>query len=326
MRRRKWIALLAAVMALLLLSSCDAFIPVEEVKPEATAAVIIKPIEIKAADTPTPEPVIVVREPVKAHSAMRIQQDVPADATVPVPVFYQAIDLDGVNHVVFAFTTTGGKTEFRVYAQVDELEDENVMNTLEGFFKAEIYKTESGYFIKTNKNDNPINISSEIPCKITPCSPPTKNNVQNYIRNMTNAAKKHEQAVAQAEKKNEPAPEPTPWDGLPIYTDDTPIITLPEQVRLVNRNDPTLYYYVNIYGENEYRRCATPNGEQAGFYLSNEEGKITPGSLMIDHEKDFVAENFKKRTIENKPDDFVLRLPVLVRLDSGEIESVEVVY
>lgn len=324
MIRRKLIILLAALMALLLLSSCDAFIPAEDVKPEATAAVIIKPIEVKAADTPTPEPVIVVRDPVKAHSAMRIQQDVPADAAVPV--FYQAIDLDGVNHVVFAFTTTGGKTEYRVYAQVDELEDENVMNTLEGFFKAEIYRTESGYFIKTNKDENPINISSEIPCKITPCSPPTKNNVQNYIRNMTNEKKKYEQAVAQAQKKNEPAPEPTPWDGLPVYTEETTIIVLPEQVRLVNRNEPTLYYYVNIYGENEYRRCATPNGEQAGFYLSNEEGKITPGSLMIDYEKDFVTDNFKKRTVEEKPEDFVLRLPVLIRLDSGEIDSVEVVY
>lgn len=324
MRRRKWIALLAAVMALLLLSSCDAFIPVEEVKPEATAAFIIKPIEIKAADTPTPEPVIVVREPVKAHSAMRIQQEVPVNTVIPV--FYQAIDLDGINHVVYAYTGTGGKTEYRVYAQVDELEDENVMNTLEGFFKAEIYKTGTGYFIKTNKDDNPINISSEIPCKITPCSPPTKNNVQSYIRNMNNAAKKYEQAVAQAEKKNEPAPEPTPWDGLPIYTEETTIITLPNQVRQVNRKDPTLYYYVNIYGENVYRCCGTPNGEQAGFYLSNEEGRIIPGSLMIDYEKDFVTDNFKKRTIQEKPDDFSLRIPVLIRLNSGETESVEVVY
>lgn len=311
------------LLSALLVSSCGLVHPADELKPEATAAVIIKPIEIKAAATSTPEPVIVIRDPVKTHSPMRIQQDVPVN--VSVPIFYQAIDLDGVNHCVYAFTTADGKTEFRVYAEVDELEDENVMNTLEGFFKAEIYKTGSGYFIQTNKDDNPINVSSELPCKYYPCNPPTKNNIRAYIKNSNAEAKKYNQAVANAEKKGEPLPEPTPWDGLPIYTDETPAIQIPDKVKTYKK-DPTLYYYVDIYGDEVFRRYATPNGDIAGFCLSDENGKIVPGSLMIDYELDFVKENFKGRTLVDKPEDNTYRLPVYITLTSGERETVEMVY
>jgi len=323
MQEKKWLLLLLAIMLLIVMSGCDAIKPAENVKPDATAAVIIKPIEIKAADTPTPEPVIVVRDPVKSHSAMRIQQDVPVN--VQIPSFYQAIDLDGVNHCVYAFTNSDGRTEFRVYAEVDELEDENVMNTLQGFFKADVYENGDEYYVQTNKDDNPINISTELPCKYYPCDPPTKNNIKAYVRNRANEQKKYDKAVADAEKKGEPAPAPTPYNNLPIYTDSTEAIEIPREVKVMKK-DPTLYYYVDIYGENVYRRYATPNGIVAGFCRSDENGKIVPGSLMIDYQLDFIKEHFKGRKVQEKVANSIYRIPVYITLTSGETRTVFMVY
>lgn len=323
MQEKKWLLLLLAIMLLIVMSGCDAIKPAENVKPDATAAVIIKPIEIKAADTPTPEPVIVVRDPVKSHSAMRIQQDVPVN--VQIPSFYQAIDLDGVNHCVYAFTNSNGRTEFRVYAEVDELEDENVMNTLQGFFKADVYENGDEYYVQTNKDDNPINISTELPCKYYPCEPPTKNNIKAYVRNRANEQKKYDKAVADAEKKGEPAPAPTPYNNLPIYTDSTEAIEIPREVKVMKK-DPTLYYYVDIYGENVYRRYATPNGIVAGFCRSDENGKIVPGSLMIDYQLDFIKEHFKGRKVQEKVANSIYRIPVYITLTSGETRTVFMVY
>lgn len=323
MQEKKWLLLLLAIMLLIVMSGCDAIKPAENVKPDATAAVIIKPIEIKAADTPTPEPVIVVRDPVKSHSAMRIQQDVPVN--VQIPSFYQAIDLDGVNHCVYAFTNSDGRTEFRVYAEVDELEDENVMNTLQGFFKADVYENGDEYYVQTNKDDNPINISTELPCKYYPCEPPTKNNIKAYVRNRVNEQKKYDKAVADAEKKGEPAPAPTPYNNLPIYTDSTEAIEIPREVKVMKK-DPTLYYYVDIYGENVYRRYATPNGIVAGFCRSDENGKIVPGSLMIDYQLDFIKEHFKGRKVQEKVANSIYRIPVYITLTSGETRTVFMVY
>ena len=323
MQKKKWLLLLLAIMLLIVMSGCDAIKPAENVKPDATAAVIIKPIEIKAADTPTPEPVIVVRDPVKSHSAMRIQQDVPVN--VQIPSFYQAIDLDGVNHCVYAFTNSDGRTEFRVYAEVDELEDENVMNTLQGFFKADVYENGDEYYVQTNKDDNPINISTELPCKYYPCEPPTKNNIKAYVRNRANEQKKYDKAVADAEKKGEPAPAPTPYNNLPIYTDSTEAIEIPREVKVMKK-DPTLYYYADIYGENVYRRYATPNGIVAGFCRSDENGKIVPGSLMIDYQLDFIKEHFKGRKVQEKVANSIYRIPVYITLTSGETRTVFMVY
>ena len=323
MQEKKWLLLLLAIMLLIVMTGCDAIKPAENVKPDATAAVIIKPIEIKAADTPTPEPVIVVRDPVKSHSAMRIQQDVPVN--VQIPSFYQAIDLDGVNHCVYAFTNSDGRTEFRVYAEVDELEDENVMNTLQGFFKADVYENGDEYYVQTNKDDNPINISTELPCKYYPCEPPTKNNIKAYVRNRANEQKKYDKAVADAEKKGEPAPAPTPYNNLPIYTDSTEAIEIPREVKVMKK-DPTLYYYVDIYGENVYRRYATPNGIVAGFCRSDENGKIVPGSLMIDYQLDFIKEHFKGRKVQEKVANSIYRIPVYITLTSGETRTVFMVY
>jgi hypothetical protein len=75
-----------------------------------------------------------------------------------------------------------------------------------------------------------------------------------------------------------------------------------------------------------FRRYATPNGEIAGFCISDENGKITPGSLMINSEMEFVKENFKGRTLLEKPEDNIYRLPVYVTLTSGEMETVQMVY
>ena len=320
---KRFSLLIVAVIMTVLLSSCDQIIPMENVTPDATAAVVIKPIEIKAADTPTPEPVIIVREPVKSHSAMRIQQDAPVTASVPA--FYQAIDLEGVNYCVYAFTNSDGKTEFRVYAEVDELEDENVMNTLQGFFKAEVYLNGEDYYIQTNKDDNPLNPSTETPCKYNPCLPPTKNNIRSYIRNMESEKKKYERAVANAEKKGEPLPEPTPYDGLPIYTEETEVINIPSQVKVYKR-DQTHYYYMDVYGEEAHRVYATPNGIVSGFCLSDESGKVMAGSLMIDYNLDFAKENFKQRKLQEKPEDGIYRLPVYITLNSGETQTVSMVY
>ena len=324
MRKHKRVNLLLMLMTLVvMLSSCGSIHPVEDTKTMTSVEVVEQTREVKAAATQTPEPVIEIREPVKKHSPMRIQTDVPVN--VSVPVFYQSIDLEGVNHAVYAFTNSNGETEFRVYAEVDELEDENVMNTLEGFFRAEVYNKDGEYFIQTNKDDNPINISKERPCKYTPCSPPTKDNVRAYIRNMNDAKKKYEQAVAKAEKAGEPAPTTTPWDGLPIYTEDTEYIVIPNGVKGF-RKDPSLFYYVDVYGDEVFRRYATPNGIVSGFCLTGEDGKITAGSLMIDPTKDFVKENFKGRTLVDKPEDNIYRIYVYIILNSGEQESVEMIY
>lgn len=323
MQKKKLFLFAVIILSLMILTGCGAIQPADNIRPEATAAVIIKPIEIKAADTPTPEPVIVMREPVKSHSAMRIQQDAPTN--VQIPVFYQAIDLEGVNHCVYAFTASDGHTEFRVYAEVDELEDENVMNTLQGFFKADVYESGDSYIIQTNKDDNPIKLANELPCKYYPCNPPTKNNVRAYVRNQANEKKKYEKAVASAEKKGEPVPEPTPWDGLPIYTDSTELIEIPSQVKMMKK-DPTLYYYEDIYGDKVYRRYATPNGIVSGFCRSDEAGKIIPGSLMIDASLDFIKNNFKGRKPVEKPANIVYRLPVYIVLTSGETRTVQMVY
>lgn len=325
MTRQKGLLFALMIIVLLTLCGCDVIKPADDLKPDVTAAVIIKPVVIEAAATATPEPVVVKRDPVKSHGPMRILQDVPENKVNEIPSFYQPIDLDGVNHCVYAFTTADGTTEFRVYAEVDELEDQNVMNTLVGFFKAEITKSERGYFIQTNKDDNPINLSTEKPTKYTPCNAPTKANIQAFVREMESAAQKYQREYNKAEKNGEPLPEPTPWNGLPIYTKETEPVQIPNQVRPI-RNSIGLYYYVDNYGDEVFRRYATSNGINSGFYRSNNEGDIIPGSLKIDISRDFVQANFKQRKLDEKPEDNTYRLPVIVLLSSGEQETVWTVY
>lgn len=312
-----------AICALFLLTGCGAFIPAEELQQEAVTAAIIRPTEIKAAATPTPEPIIEKREPVKSHSAMRIQQDAPEAS---LQSYYTPIDLEGINHSVYAFTDTEGITKYRVWAEVDELEDENVMNTLVGFFNAEVYMTENGFFVQTNKDENPINVSEDKICKIKPCPPPIYNNVQSYIRNMENAARQYEREKEKAEKNGEPLPEPTPWDGLPIYTRETEILKLPNRVKLVSRKDNALFYYENVFAEKEYYKYGTPNGTDSGFYVSNEDGKIRAGSLIVDISQQFVPDNFRKYPVQEKPEDYIRRVPVIIRLSSGDLQTVYAIY
>lgn len=297
------------------LSACSNIHEIDSDQLPQTTSSAIKPVVIIAEDTPTPEPVIIIREPVKNHSPMRIQTDVPDG--VEIPSYYHAIDLNGVNFCVYAFTNKKNKTEYRVYAEVDELEDEVVMSTLTGFFAAKVTLNDSGsYDIETNKNDVPIDHRTEKPAKYTPCPVPTKANIQAYVRKAERAANSYNKAVEAAERNNEPAPEPTPWDGLPILTQDTQEIKLPSFVRAVRKID-SLYYYVNKYGENEYRRYATTNGKDSGFYYSDENGNIEKGALKIAYELDFVKENLKGRRAEEKPEIVYCRLPVCIILSDN---------
>lgn len=322
---RKNLCLACLLLAMLILfSSCGAFVPADEYEYNKQAAIVLKPVEIKAAATATPEPVIVIRDPVKGHSPMRIEKDVPEMVTIPS--IYQAIDLEGVNHAVYAYTNTEGKTEYRVYAEVDELEDENVMNTLKGFFEAKIHWTDGSYFVETNKEDNPIDVSTEKPATFTPCEPPVRNTIRSQIRTRENEARKYEREVESAQAKGEPLPEPTPWDGLPIYTDETEPIEIPSKVRALKKVGVGMYYYVDIYGDEVFRRYATPNGTDSGFYLSDEQGNIQPGALMLDHNKDFAKENFKGRKAEERPADNIYRSAVKILLTSGEEQIVDMVY
>lgn len=312
------------IASALLLNSCSDIREANNIQPDITSIPAIKPITVIAESTATPEPEIVIREPVKSRSPMRIKTDV--DRNVTVPAFYQPIDIEGVNYCVYAYTSTDGTTKYRVYAEVDELEDENVMNTLKGFFDARITVNAKGiYVVETRKEDDPITEADEDPAILKTCQVPTRNNKRAYIRDAEKAATKYEKDLINAEKKGEPKPEPTPWDGLPIITDETVEVIIPRQVKTYKRIE-NLYYYVNVCGDNEYRRYATPNGNESGFYLSDEEGNISAGALMVNYELDFAKENFRSGKKRERPSDNTYRLPVVIRLTDGNTATVYSVY
>lgn len=312
------------IASALLLNSCSDIREANNIQPDITSIPAIKPITVIAESTATPEPEIVIREPVKSRSPMRIKTDV--DRNVTVPAFYQPVDIEGVNYCVYAYTSTDGSTKFRVYAEVDELEDENVMNTLKGFFDARISINGKGvYVVETRKEDDPISEVDETPAVMKTCPVPTRNNKRTYIKNAEKSATKYANDVANAEKKGEPKPEPTPWDGLPVMTEETVEITIPNAVKTYKKIE-NLYYYVNVCGDNEYRRYATPNGNESGFYLSDEEGNISDGALMVNCELDFVKENFRSGKKQERPSDNMYRLPVMIRLSDGNTATVYTVY
>ena len=324
MKPVKIIAVLAVLIASTLLMTSCGQIKEFDVSQVVNTAQIVRPVQIIAESTPTPEPVVVARDPVKRHSPMRIQTDVPSG--YEVPSFYFPVDLDGVNHVVYAYVNNKGKYVYRVFAEVDEEEDGNVIQTYKGFYNANITQNKNGAFtIETNKDDMPIDTSTEKPAKYIPSLLPTKTNIKTYIRDAANAKKKYEKAVSNAQKKGEPVPEPTPWDGTPILTQETTAITLPTGVK-ASKKGFSMYYYINVYGEYEFRRYATCDGETGNFYYVNEDGKIAPGSLPVDISRDFDKSNFKGRKALDKPDFLVYRLPVLIELSNGQVITVYTVF
>ena len=322
--RRKQILLFLLPLLIPLLSSCGTFRSADTGEYPQTTVQHIRPVQVIAEQTATPEPVVIVREPVRNHSPLRVQLDAPDSAEIPD--YYQPVDFGGIPYCVFAFTDIDNTTAFRVYAEVDELEDENVVRTLSGFFRASVYPDGNGLFIlEADKNSDPIDPETESPAILTPCPVPTKNAVSAYVRNARNAAEKHQKAVAAAEKKGEPVPEPTPWDGLPVLTEETATISLPGQVKQVRKID-YLYSYTNIHGDEEYRRYATTDGYDSGFYLSDGEGRIRNGSLKIDITVDFDKSSFRSGKKVPRPEDSIYRLPVLVTLSDGETASVYTIY
>lgn len=323
MKSRRALFLVLLLLVLLVLTGCGQIHEVGDVLPVETIRTVIQPISIIAENTATPEPVITVRDPLKSHSAIRVKMDVPSG--VEIPAFYQPIDLDGVDYVVFAFQNASNKTVYRVYGEVDELEDQHAVNTLKGFFEANVSHDGNSFYVYANKDQNPINISSEMPGNVRVCRPPTKNNINNYVRNMDNARKKYEQAVANADKKGEPRPEPTPWDELPILTADTPYMTFPGHVRSVKKVD-NLFSYVNIYGDNEYRLYGSMDGVDSGFYLADADGNVKPGALKIDYSIDFDKANAKSGRAKERPSDNLYRLPVYITLNDNSVSTVYTIY
>ena len=323
-RNLKVVSLFALLLAaMLLLSSCGS-IREFDISQVTNTAQIIRPVEIIAENSPTPEPVVVARDPVKRHSPMRIQTDVPKG--YEVPSFYFPLDLDGVNHVVYGYVNSKNKYVFRVFAEVDDEEDGNVVKTNAGFYNANITLNKNGTFvIETNKDDDPIDTSKEKPAKYIPSLLPTKANIKSYIKSASDAAKKYDKAVAAAKKKGEPQPEPTPWDGTPILSNETTPVTIPSAVK-ASKKGFSMYYYVNVYGEYEFRRYATCDGETGHFYYVEEDGKIAPGSLPVDTVIDFDSSNFKGRKVQEKPSVLTYRLPVLVELSNGDIITVYTVF
>ena len=322
--KRKLILLFLLPLLIPLLSSCGNFRSADTGEYPHTTVQHIQPVQVIAEQTATPEPVVIVREPVRNHSPLRIQLDAPDSAEIPD--YYQPVDFGGIPYCVYAFTDSDNTTAVRVYAEVDELEDENVVTTLSGFFCASVYPDGNGLFIlETDKNSNPIDPETESPAILTPCPVPTKNAVSAYVKNAGNAAEKYKKAVAAAEKNGEAVPEPTPWNGLPVLTEETAIISLPGQVKQVRKID-YLYSYTNIHGDEEYRRYATADGYDSGFYLSDGEGRIRNGSLKVDIAVDFDKSSFRSGKKVPHPEDSIYRLPVLVTLSNWETASVYTIY
>ena len=160
---------------------------------------------------------------------------------------------------------------------------------------------------------------------MNPCPVPTKKTIRTYIREADNYASKYERAKSDAEKSGNPLPDPTPWNGLPVLSAETEVFSLPSQVRQV-RGFESLYFYENIYGLREYRFFATADGYDSGFYLSDRERNVQPGSLRINHLLDFDRSSFRSGRKLVLPEDYIRRLPVFVILSDGSKVSVYSVF
>ena len=322
MRKSTLITLL--LISIFLLTGCSQIQKIED-PIKASNRPSIKPVNIIASATATPEPLLIIRKPSITRSPMRVQLDVPDH--VVVPKFYQLLDLTGVPHAVYAYTDKQNQIQYRVYADIDELEDGHITNTISGFFIAKVYLSEGNTFIiETDKDSDPVDISAEDPVTLVTCPAPTKANIRNAIKKKTNDQKKYKSDCDKASRVGEPTPTPPPWDGLPVLDESSTEITLPSKLKSAGSQNPNLYYYINLYGEREYRRYATPDGYDSGFYLSDENGSITDGSLKVDYTTDFDGTYFKQKKTLAPPASNLYRLPVFITLSNGLETSATVVY
>lgn len=312
------------ILSMFLLTSCSQFKKIEQ------QSILSHEIEINttsfiASATATPEPLLIVRKPSYSRSPMRIKLTAPE--YVEIPNFYQLLDLPGVPYALYAYIDSENNVQYRVYADVDEIEDGHIINTITGFFAAEVYLTEGKTFtIETDKESYPVNSSSELPSVLTPCPAPTKSNIRNAIKTSANELKKYKSDCEKAARVGEATPAPPAWDGLPLLDESTIEIVLPSQLKAVGSKYPNLYYYINLYGDKEYRIYATADGYDSGFYLSDELGTIADGSLKIDFKTDLGGEYFKQRKTIPHPEDGLYRLPVTITLSNGLETTATVVY
>ena len=144
-KARKIIQMSGMILLIPLLSSCGLFHPVGEGSAPESTVHLIYPVQIIAENTATPEPVVIARDPVHNHSPLRIQFDAPEN--MEIPGFYHRIDFDGIPYCVYAYTDVSNRTVFRVFAEVDELEDKNITGTLSGFSVLKSIRTKTVYSV-----------------------------------------------------------------------------------------------------------------------------------------------------------------------------------
>ncbi len=320
--KKGWIYLFLSAVCLSA-SGCTSFQRAGDL-PSGIPESSIRPIIVIAEATATPIPEVIIRDPVKSRSPMRIMNDVPENTSIPE--FYALVDLEAIPHAVYAYTSTTGETLYRVYGEVDNLEDGIVVSTDAGFYGAVLYLEDSGYRLETNKDEMPITQEQETPQTILPCPVPTKQYIRSYIREAEKATKAYETAKAKAEKNDEPLPEEPVWDGLPVLTSETVPVVLPKQYKVADKSMPGFYYFDNQYGIREYRRYGTNNGVDSAFYATGEDGQICVGALPIDFDRDNVPERYKARKLVEKPSDQYYRLPIIIRTSNGIRIPADTVY
>ena len=93
-KRRYGVQIPILLLMIPLFSSCGSIRSADTDDYPQTTTVRIQAAQVIAEQTSTPEPVVIIREPVKNHSPLRIQLDAPEDAVIPE--FYQPVDFGGI--------------------------------------------------------------------------------------------------------------------------------------------------------------------------------------------------------------------------------------
>ena len=78
-----------------------------------------------------------------------------------VPVYYHEVEIPGINTPVYAFTNNTGNTEIRVYGTRWILENNIKNNSITGFFRQEVEKTNNGVIIKDLGEQEPVTDAKE---------------------------------------------------------------------------------------------------------------------------------------------------------------------
>lgn len=286
----------------------------EDVVPTLERIVIPKTVILEVK--PTEKPKKVEKEKIISRSNLRISKDMPE----AIPDYYSIIDIGEVDYPIFAFTNDQGHTEYRVYGEIDVLENNQVKDTLVGYYPIELEGTEAGIKMIVDNEHDPINMETNLASFIA-CDVPTKESVRKQIQDRKNALSKYERAKAKAEKDGSEAPLEPIFDK-PIFDENTHYYRLPGQFRKI-RKIYNLYYYVNLYNQEEFRQYATVTGDEHGFVLSDEEGHIKDGELFVDIENDAVKANFKGRKVVEPP--AFKRVPVLIDLSGTKYQAWKII-